>query len=163
MNTYKLQVLLKDRDVSSTIQALEILDSLVESESDIHRTFQIKNLYNTDNLRHQLRYKGYSQRGLIFLWILGKLAELQVSWAVEVTSLDLSSTYVRMIPDNIVQLTNLRHLNLISNGLTELPSAICSLVNLEVLEIDSNYLSSIFDRIGNLKKLRKISMDGYGF
>lgn len=63
------------------------------------------------------------------------------------------------IPDEICQLTNLRHLSLHSCKIRELPSTLWTLTNLVALSLDGNWLSSISEDIGRLTQLRNLSVN----
>ncbi|WP_340935902.1 leucine-rich repeat domain-containing protein [Polaribacter haliotis] len=63
-----------------------------------------------------------------------------------------------VLPNEIGNITNLKLLNLDSNGLTSLPSTIGSLTNLEELSITSNSLKGLPSTIGNLSKLKIASL-----
>ncbi len=67
--------------------------------------------------------------------------------------------YLRVLPDSIGNLTNLRILDLSDNHLETLPDSIGNLENLEELRLSNNYrFSKLPGSIGNLKKLEVLNL-----
>ena len=76
------------------------------------------------------------------------------------TELDLSYNYLRILPQEIGQLTALRELNLTHNTLTALPPEISQLTALQDLNLTENQLTTLPPEIGQLTALT--SLDLYG-
>ncbi|XP_064635287.1 malignant fibrous histiocytoma-amplified sequence 1 homolog [Lineus longissimus] len=65
----------------------------------------------------------------------------------------LQKNFFHSFPSAILEMVNMRTLNLSSNFLTEIPTAIDSLVNIETLKFDNNQIAKIPTTIKNLQNL----------
>jgi disease resistance protein RPM1 len=70
------------------------------------------------------------------------------------TILDLQGTKIKMLPNEVFSLFNLRFLGLRNTGIETLPEAVGRLQNLEVLDAFNTCLLSLPKDVGKLKKLR---------
>src|SRR2546430_2043400 len=73
--------------------------------------------------------------------------------------LDLSSSYITQLPEELGQLTRLRELSLSSNQLTHIPPELGQLANLQTLYLESNQLIHIPPELGQLANLRKLYLE----
>jgi Leucine-rich repeat (LRR) protein len=73
-----------------------------------------------------------------------------------VTTLDLSSLGLEILPPEIGSLSKLKTLELSNNGLQSLPDTIGNLSKLKELNLYGNQLQSLPDTIGNLSKLEEL-------
>jgi internalin A len=75
------------------------------------------------------------------------------------TSLNLSNTGLTKLPDYVLDMTQLKELNLSSNQMTgSLPAEIRKLKNLEKLNLSNNEMSGIPAEIGQLEKLQELDL-----
>ncbi len=81
------------------------------------------------------------------------------SFEGNVTGLKLSGLNLHSFPENVLDLKELKYLDLSNNNIKQLPDAIGSLKNLEFLVINNNKVRGLPDTIGQLKSL--ISLDVY--
>ncbi|MCP4442953.1 MAG: leucine-rich repeat domain-containing protein [Aureispira sp.] len=72
--------------------------------------------------------------------------------------LNVSSNFIRDIPEQIKQLTALQRLNIANNHLFQLPVGLCALTKLERLYAERNYIHILPEDIGELKELQKITL-----
>ncbi|XP_061952681.1 putative disease resistance protein RGA4 [Populus nigra] len=81
-----------------------------------------------------------------------------------IRSLNLARSLIKEIPNEVVKLIHLRHLNLASCGLLEsLPETMCDLCNLQSLHVTWCYsLKELPNAIGKLIKLRHLRIHGSG-
>ncbi|MEG3841785.1 COR domain-containing protein, partial [Microcoleus sp. herbarium14] len=95
-------------------------------------------------------------------WIGNKLTEFPdvVLQLTNLKILNLSNNQITVIPDEIGQLSNLRELNLNQNQITVIPEAIGQLFNLTELYLGNNQITSIPDAIGQLSNLRWLALGG---
>ncbi len=77
-----------------------------------------------------------------------------------IEELDLSSKGLKILPDRIAKLTNLKRLYLSGNQLTDLPDAIGRLTNLQRLSLASNQFTDLPEAIGELTNLQRLSLSG---
>ncbi|XP_022668818.1 leucine-rich repeat-containing protein 57-like [Varroa jacobsoni] len=84
-------------------------------------------------------------------------AELQIP-AAKLRSLDLSYNKLKLIPDAIGQLCNLKVLNLSHNKIIKLPDAICQLAKLEILNMAANHLGNLPPDFGKLSALKALNL-----
>ena len=71
----------------------------------------------------------------------------------KLTTLDLSNSNLKHIPQEIFGLTHLKELNLDNNEIRKIPQEIVNLNSLEVLCLNDNRLSAIPDFIGQISSL----------
>jgi len=71
----------------------------------------------------------------------------------------LCSVGLAAVPEDIIQLSALQHLDLHSNDLNWLPDAFCDLVQLKSCRLSNNALVSLPMQLGNLKALKELSLD----
>jgi disease resistance protein RPM1 len=71
-----------------------------------------------------------------------------------ISTLDLQDTQIKMLPNEVFNLFNLRFLGLRNTGIEILPEAVGSLQNLEVLDAFGTALLSLPEGVAKLKKLR---------
>lgn len=70
--------------------------------------------------------------------------------------LDLSGKQLTLLPESVLEQSNLVSLNVSNNQLSSLPAGIKNLENLETLNVENNRLTSFPAEISRLKKLREI-------
>jgi len=87
----------------------------------------------------------------VWLWVLGRFAELNVSWAVELTELTIANSSLYRLPYNIGSLNNICLLDVSQNNLNELPKSIRDMKSLRNLYIHDNEFSYIPDWIEDLE------------
>ena len=88
-----------------------------------------------------------STRRFVWLWVLARLAELNVSWAVELNELSIPGSSIYRLPYNIGSLSNVQLLDVSQNNLNELPKSIRNMKHLRMLYIHDNEFSYIPDWI----------------
>src|SRR4028118_1290273 len=81
--------------------------------------------------------------------LLGKWHEEKKAWV---------GNKLTEFPDAVLQLTNLKILNLSSNQITSIPEAIGQLSNLTRLDLWGNQMTSIPEAIGQLSNLTQLSL-----
>lgn len=75
-------------------------------------------------------------------------------------ALDLSHNRLRVLPDEVDKVINLRYLNLSFNPLEKLPESVCDLYNLQTLKLVAcNHLTELPHGIGKLENLRHLEVD----
>ena len=150
---HSIEALLNGDDLELVLSGIEVLEALVADVDDLFEYVPCRECISFEEL--QLLFSG-EHRCCVALWILIKLAELEMPWVASVTELDLSSSGLTMLPDNFEALTQLRVLNLSNNSLTELPENFGELAQLTTLHLRNNQLSTIpksFERLTHLRQL----------
>jgi Leucine-rich repeat (LRR) protein/signal transduction histidine kinase len=130
--------------------SLESVDK-TDSDSGFERSKEALEKY----LKHYYEYKYLS------------LTEALIN-PLEVYNLDLSGQQITEFPMEILQLKNIRNLNLgynsyeygRNNNLKEIPTQIGELKQLQELNLGGNQLTNIPIQIGELKQLRKLNLGG---
>lgn len=75
-------------------------------------------------------------------------------------ALDLSHNRLRVLPDEVEKVINLRYLNLSFNPIEKLPESVCDLYNLQTLKLVAcNHLTELPQGIGKLENLRHLEID----
>lgn len=77
--------------------------------------------------------------------------------------LNLYHNAIKIIPEEICQLQQLKHLDLSRNQLTNLPSIVCQLKNLEILHLNNNKIEKLPDEIGQFERLIEFVMRKFVF
>lgn len=72
--------------------------------------------------------------------------------------LDISSSYLYSIPQDIKKLSNLRILSITDNNLTSLPKDICELPKISIIRAENNQITKLPENIGNLLSLEELSL-----
>lgn len=72
--------------------------------------------------------------------------------------LDLSDLRLRLLPNSLIQLTQLRSLNLSNNRLTKLPNSLGRLTQLQTLDLRDNMLMTLPSFIGRLPELKSLDL-----
>jgi internalin A len=72
--------------------------------------------------------------------------------------LNLSKNQITVIPEDLAQLSNLRELNLSNNQITVIPEAIAQLSNLTQLDLNFNQITVIPEALGQLFNLTKLDL-----
>jgi len=98
-----------------------------------------------------LKLVGHELRELPFDFGDGSLRSL--------TSLNLASNHLNLLPDSLCKLGQLRVLNLLRNKLVALPPRVGQLSSLETLLISSNRLESLPYSFGNLSSLGRVEVN----
>lgn len=80
----------------------------------------------------------------------------------QVESLTIANNYLQDGIGEILQLKNLKKIELFSNMISELPERISSLKYLEELIIEEKFIYSIPDEVGELKNLKKLTIKNTG-
>ena len=70
--------------------------------------------------------------------------------------LDLSRLDLSSLPESLLQLQNVRFLNLFYNQFIQLPAIVCQLLPLKKLWVHHNQLTSIPENLGNLYQLEEL-------
>ena len=91
-------------------------------------------------------------------WIGNKLTEFPdvVLQLTNLKILDLGGNQITSIPEAIAQLSNLTQLNLMSNQITSIPETIAQLSNLTELDLRNNQITVIPEAIGQLSNLTQL-------
>ena len=153
----KLQQLLYSEDFENVVQGLELLDILAEEEDDIYDFFDLSQRFEPTDLEDfELLLPDVRHRLYIMIWIGGKLASLEVDWAIQQNRLNLRSGYLTVLPDNIGNMTNLEHVDLRKNYLTDLPQSMAQLTKVTELNLDKNRFTTIPQCIGGMVNLQKL-------
>ncbi|MGK7898212.1 MAG: leucine-rich repeat domain-containing protein, partial [Xenococcus sp. (in: cyanobacteria)] len=76
----------------------------------------------------------------------------------QVTKLNLSSSNLTKIPEEVFKLTHIRVLDLSDNKINELPESIGNLSNLTELSLSDNQLKNLPKSIGNLSNLTQLDL-----
>jgi len=148
----KLYIFIVSDTTEDVIHGLYLLDTLEKSIKDINDVLQINQTpIDITSLTRSL--KRYIHCHYIKIWYVCKLVEYQVSWAVNISSLNLQGHLLDSIPDSIELLTNLTTLNLWRNQLTTLPESIVNLSKITNLNLYGNELTTLPESIGNLTLL----------
>ena len=90
---------------------------------------------------------------------LEKLPQLKKYTLIELYNLkelELSYNFLTTIPKELGNLVNLRELNLINNRLTSIPKELGNLSNLQHLYLSNNFLTTIPKELSNLVNLRDL-------
>lgn len=87
-----------------------------------------------------------------------KLQPNQVSSLKKLETLDLSYDSLEFLPKNFGRLKRLKHLNLSSNKIKNIPSYFCEFKYLEDLNLGSNPIEELPQNIGNLNKLETLEL-----
>jgi internalin A len=69
-------------------------------------------------------------------------------------TVDLSGQQLTILPESVLNQTDITSLNLSNNQLTTLPAGIGKLINLQVLNVENNRLVTLPGEIGQLKSLQ---------
>jgi Leucine-rich repeat (LRR) protein len=95
-------------------------------------------------------------------WVRNKLSEFPdaVLQLTNLKILNLSWNQITSIPEVIGQLSNLTQLDLHNNQITSIPEAIGQLSNLTLLSLRDNQITSIPEAIGQLSNLTWLDLDG---
>ncbi|MEG4972346.1 leucine-rich repeat domain-containing protein [Microcoleus sp. K4-B3] len=93
-------------------------------------------------------------------WVGNKLTEFPdaVLQLTNLKILNLSRNQITAIPEAIGQLSNLRQLYLHNNQITAIPEAIGQLLNLRQLYLSRNQITSIPEDLGQLSNLRQLDL-----
>ena len=91
-----------------------------------------------------------STQRFVWVWVLARFAELNVSWAVELKELSISGSSIYRLPYNIGSLSNVQLLDVSQSNLNELPKSIRNMKQLKMLYIHDNEFSYIPDWIEGL-------------
>lgn len=78
---------------------------------------------------------------------------------INISKLDLSNSNLKLIPEEVFKLKNLRTLNLSNNSIKDIPKEISNLKMLEVLDISNNKISNFFAKLCELKKLKSLNLN----
>ena len=84
-----------------------------------------------------------SNQRFVWLWVLGRLAELEVAWARDLTELSVPGCSLYRLPYNIGSLTNVLVLDVSRNNLIELPKSMKQMHRLRRLYIHDNEFAYI--------------------
>ena len=104
-------------------------------------------------------YKGNEAVKILKRLKAGKVYEKE---RLAVSKLDLNGTHLRILPPEIVQLTNLTGLNLSGNQLNSLPPEVVQLTNLMWLNLCGNQLNSLPPEVVQLTNLTWLDLSGNG-
>ncbi len=83
---------------------------------------------------------------------------IQLAIANNATELDLSGMNLRKLPNEILNLKQLKRLLLVNNRITELPPQIERLEALEHLDLNGNLLNALPKNFAKLKQLKRLSL-----
>ena len=84
-----LQNLIYSEDFENVLQGLELLDTLAENENDIYFVFNLHTKLPTNIEDLEKEISDVTFHNYIKVWILGKLAELEISWVLKLTYLKI--------------------------------------------------------------------------
>lgn len=112
---------------------------------------KIKSCYESKGRRLNLR-------GLNLIEIPPEIAELKYLSELQLGASDsrYNTNYLKTIPEEIFELTNLFHLNISNNLLTEIPREISKLTKLEFLYLEENEIDVLPKELFELSSLEKI-------
>ncbi len=155
----KVKELLDHEDFSFTIQAVELVETLIDNEMDF-RSF-ITDLTGQEMERNPSLSSLQKKIGsYVALWMICTLAQ----WNTEIQQItELPQLYLSSLPDNIGNLINLTVLDFQHNELKTLPDSIGTLTNLTYLELYDNQLTTLPESIGNLTNLTVLYLGGNAF
>jgi hypothetical protein len=88
-------------------------------------------------------------------FLTGEIGEMK-----SLQKLVINRNEMREIPDSIGDLTSLKYLDLCQTSIRKLPQTIGGLLSLEELICEECLLTGVPDEICNLKRLKKLSLDG---
>ncbi|MCH2046773.1 MAG: hypothetical protein MK212_21845, partial [Saprospiraceae bacterium] len=91
-------------------------------------------------------------------WTGEDLLPLLISKLDNLQDLDVSSNYLRDVPESIKNLKGLKRLNLADNHIYQLPVGLCELADLERLYAERNYIHTLPEDIGKLQQLQKLTL-----
>ena len=160
--------LLMSNEIDEVISGTKILESLVNSKAQLYHYIPCQEVSSFEDLI--THFKGMNSTYMA-LWYLGMLAAFEVQWVNEIVELDLHLRRLanrvprnhllyelRVLPDSIGNLINLKSLDLGNNELTVLPDSLGNLTELKSLYLASNELSVIPDSIGSMTRLEELEL-----
>ena len=89
---------------------------------------------------------------------LTELASYSEEDLLNIKELDLSSSKLTYLPDEIDVLVNLHKLDVCNNNLEKLPESICNLANLRYIDVSFNKLKSLPKKIISLQNIEEIDI-----
>ena len=72
----------------------------------------------------------------------------------------MSHNVIKVLSESIGELINLTHLFLNDNYLASLPATFKHLEKLQVLDVRNNKLKKVFENVTDLKRLKRLSVEG---
>jgi hypothetical protein len=158
-------------------QMLNDLEAYFKPLTQYIRAWEIGNWLNLDEFSHYIAYGFEFQTDspdleeFAFFFHQMKIFELDLSymglkkipaWVLEIRQLrilELGDNEITILPPEIGQLSKLEELNIENNQLTALPQEICQLSQLERLVLDHNHIQKLPENIGNLKALEWLCLE----
>jgi len=131
------------------------------SSSNENSSNSSKNDYRKDIEKMRKKYALVDEKPKSKYFTLMKLLDIQSTEEefLALTSLEVYYKNIEILPNEIGDMINLRHLYLNDNRIKYVPPDIGKLTNLMHLDFSFNNLTSIPKEIGNLKNLRKLILN----
>mgnify|MGYP001274798115 CR=1 FL=1 len=146
----KIQHLLSSEDIQNINMALVLLESFLEQQPQL-----LTSMFPTDD--YWSLFSSYPQNVYVGISILVLMHRYDHPYAINLTTLDIQGKNIH-IPDEIVELKNLRSLSLTGNQLTEVPKVILQLQQLEYLDLSNNHLSELPNELFDLIELQYLDI-----
>jgi len=146
---------------------------LFTDENFVRTLSNSEHVYNSDWNKIQLEFKEYDDWNYQG-WILvsdnaNQVNEIfcdnynisNINWIWNFTNLETLESignYLKVIPDELINLKDLKHLILSDNFIEKIPDEIENLTNLKQLLLNYNKITKIPEKIGNLTNLRVLEI-----
>ncbi len=129
---------LLQKDWSCTYQTLQFFDSMNPTLSDIESTLSLHIPQKFAEWEQTLHHITDDCDRFVWIWLLCKLAEMKVNWALSIKELTLERCELLRLPWNIGALKNLVLLDVSINSLYDLPESLQALSKLQKLYLHDN-------------------------
>ena len=129
---------LLQKDWSCTYQTLHFFDSMTPTLHDIESTLSLQIPQRFTEWEQTLHHITDDCDRFVWIWLLCKLAEMKVDWALAIKELTLERCELLRLPWNIGALKNLVLLDVSINSLYDLPESLQALSKLQKLYLHDN-------------------------
>ena len=133
------------------LAGLHTLEDVTNSPRSIMHILNLPCPFSFGQWNLQFRQYTRSNQKFVWLWVLGRFAEIGVEWAMELRELTLAGHSLYTLPYNIGSLCKVELLDLSQNSLDDLPKSINSMRRLKKLYIHDNEFSYIPDWVEDLE------------
>ena len=156
----------KSKQLEYVRQGLQLLESLVQEEQDLHDIFGIPNEISCIDDQESV-LSNFIHVNPIRIYLIGAFAEFKTKWILATSTIELTEGKLSDVTadefDTFLQqieaLKRLQILHLFNNLFTALPESIGQLTSLMALTIGQNRLSALPESIGNLTSLKHLIVE----